>query len=121
MQCGILCVSDDPTRGVFVPFEKLFGDLSASLKDGFDRLDKRMDRFEQQLALKADNTRVAELAKDLADRERRVDERLAVLELASAGVTAVSKYKWAFWGLAIAALTAISTLVWLAVGGSGHS
>lgn len=105
-------------EGVTFSFKDLFDKLDRQLTEGFDKLDKRMDRFEQQLALKADNTRVAELAKQIADHEIRVNDRLTPLEMASAGVTAVSKYKWAFWGLAIAALTAISTLVWLATGSS---
>lgn len=108
----------DEQPGIYVPFEKLFGDLSTSLKEGFDKLDRRMDKFEQQLALKADNTRVAELAKQMNDHELRVDQRFKPLESASIGSAAVTTFqRWMFGTVGVGVLGAIATLVWLASGG----
>jgi hypothetical protein len=116
MQCGILCVSDE--AGVTFSFKDLFDKLDDRLRDGFKDLGVRMDRFELKLDQKADNTRVAQLEKRMAEHELRVDERLKPIELASAGVSAVTNFqRWVIGTVGVGVLGSIATLVWLASGG----
>lgn len=102
----------DEQPGVFVPLDKMFSELSETLKNGFAHQEKRSDGIEKKLdarleelrkllEVKADANTVKELEKRLIQHEIDTDKRLRPLEIAALAERDVTTWKDKVGGAAV--------------------
>lgn len=92
--------------------------LAHTIAEQFGSIIRQLDSIEEKLDKKASVGSVEALERRINDIDQRLERRMVSVELAAAGVAAVSTFqRWLVGVVGVGCIGAIATLVWLATGG----